>query len=126
MTTMTRGPARKLPNPARIHAIAEKVSMDVYALLLKEGKEVDFRPHGNSMSGLIENGDLVHIVPYTNQVLKLGDIVLCHVVHVYLHKITKIEGRRIQIGNNKGRINGWTNLDLIYGICTHINGIARD
>lgn len=60
------------------------------------------------MSGKIENGQLVTVTPLAQHVLKIGDIVLCKVNGVqYLHLVKAISGGRVQIGNNKGRINGW-------------------
>lgn len=32
-----------------------------------------------------------------------------------LHKIIAINGKRIQIGNNKGKVNGWTTKERIFG-----------
>jgi hypothetical protein len=33
--------------------------------------------------------------------------------------------RRVQISNNRGRVNGWTGTDRVYGICTAVNGRPR-
>lgn len=33
----------------------------------------------------------------------------------YLHLIKAISGKRFQIGNNRGRINGWVYANSIYG-----------
>lgn len=91
-----------------------------YISKLKAGETIQFRPRGNSMVGLIESGQLVTIIPI-NKPLEKGDIVLCKVNgNEYLHKITAIDGERYQIGNNKGRINGWTNIKFIYGLCTKV------
>lgn len=84
-----------------------------YIEQLKEGKEVSFRPSGNSMNPKIKSGDLVTVSPDISD-LKKGDIVLCKVKgNQYLHLITGIDGKRYQISNNKGRVNGWT--QQIYG-----------
>jgi hypothetical protein len=32
---------------------------------------------------------------------------------------------RVQISNNRGRVNGWTNHARIYGICTAVDGVRR-
>ena len=73
------------------------------------------------MSGRIENGQLVTIAPIGNHMLKTGDIVLCKVNGIqYLHLVKAISGDRIQIGNNKGRINGWTSRRNIFGIVTEV------
>ena len=38
----------------------------------------------------------------------------------YLHLVKAIQGRRIQIGNNRGRVNGWVGESGIYGKCTRV------
>jgi len=68
------------------------------------------------MSGLIESGDLVTVTPVRDEPVEVGDIVLCKVHGAdYLHLVKAVQGERYQIGNNRGRINGWTNLSKIYG-----------
>ena len=90
-----------------------------YIKQLKEGKKVEFRPRGNSMSGLINDGELVVVEPWdkTKYELKKGSIVLCKVgKNHYLHKVTAVKLNQVQIGNNHGHINGWTTLDKVYGV----------
>jgi len=83
---------------------------------LQAGKTVQIRPHGNSMNGKINSGDLVTISPCTPEVLKPDDIVLVKVKgNVYVHLIKAVDGERYQIGNNKGGINGWVGTHAIYG-----------
>ena len=80
---------------------------------LKAGETVQFRPHGNSMQGKIESGQLVTVSPDVSNVGK-GDIVLCKVGgSQYVHLVTAIQGDRYQISNNKGHVNGWTK--AVYG-----------
>jgi hypothetical protein len=68
------------------------------------------------MSGKIESGQLCTVVPAISADLKVGDIVLCKVNgNDYLHLIKAIQGQRFQIGNNRGRINGWIGANSIYG-----------
>jgi len=87
---------------------------------LKNGETVSFRPRGNSMSPRVESGQLVTVQPLTE--IGVGDIVLCKVNGCeYLHLIKAIQGDRVQIGNNKGKINGWTNINHIYGKCIKID-----
>jgi len=82
---------------------------------LKKGETVSFRPRGNSMSGKIESGQLCTVAPIGNKP-EAGDIVLCKVGgKEYLHLIKSVKGDRFQIGNNKGRINGWVGLNAIFG-----------
>lgn len=91
-----------------------------YIKKLQKGEIVQFRPKGNSMSGQIESGQLCTVEPIKND-LQVGDIVLCKVNgQQYLHLIKAIQGKRFQIGNNKGRINGWTSLNSIYGKCIKV------
>jgi len=88
---------------------------------LGEGAIVQFRPRGHSMSGRIEDNQLVTVAPLTNNVLDVGDIILCRVNgRVLLHLIKAIDGHRYQIGNNRGHINGWTVIGKIYGKCVSI------
>ena len=88
-----------------------------YIKELQDGKTVQFRPRGNSMTGKIESGQLCTIKPIQDHsTLKKGDIVLCQVKsRHYLHLIKAISGDRFQIGNNKGRINGWVRTNALYG-----------
>lgn len=82
---------------------------------LKEGETVSFRPRGNSMAGKIDSGQLCTVAPIGENP-KVGDIVLCKVSgNEYLHLIKSVKGDRFQIGNNKGRINGWVGLNSIFG-----------
>ncbi len=88
---------------------------------LRTGETVSFRPRGNSMSGKIESGQLCTVQPIEPSLLKVGDIVLCKVNgREYLHLIKAIQGQRFQIGNNRGRINGWISANAIFGKCTRV------
>jgi hypothetical protein len=58
--------------------------------------------------------------------LRRGDIVLVKVKGtVYLHQITALEKDRVQIGNNHGRINGWTPRANVYGRAARIDNGSR-
>jgi SOS-response transcriptional repressor LexA len=93
----------------------------VYIAMLQQGETVKFRPKGNSMTGLINSGDLVTVAPRLDRHPEKGDIVLCKVMgNQYLHLVKAVDGKRIQIGNNHGRINGWTSLAQIYGYCINV------
>ena len=73
------------------------------------------------MVGRIESGQLCTVAPTDPETLRVGDIVLCKVKgHEYLHLIKAIQGERIQIGNNRGRINGWISAESIFGRCVEI------
>jgi len=92
-----------------------------YIKALETQQTVQFRPHGNSMVPLIRSGELVTVEKFDNtykawEKLKRGDIVLCKVNgKQYLHLVLSVDNdkHRAQIGNNKGRVNGWTH--NIYG-----------
>jgi hypothetical protein len=90
---------------------------------LRAGEAVSFRPRGNSMAGKIESGQLCTVVPVDPASLRVGDIVLCKVNgREYLHLVKAIQGPRFQIGNNRGRINGWASANAIFGKCVRIEG----
>jgi hypothetical protein len=73
------------------------------------------------MSGRIESGQLCTVAPVDASTLRVGDIVLCKVNgRDHLHLIKAIQGPRIQIGNNRGRINGWISAGAIFGRCIKI------
>jgi hypothetical protein len=72
------------------------------------------------MKGKIESGQLCTVVPATDE-LKVGDVVLCKVNgQQYLHLIKAVQGGRYQIGNNRGRVNGWVSRNSIYGKCVRV------
>ena len=88
---------------------------------LRAGETVSFRPRGNSMSGKVESGQLCTVEPVAVADLRVGDIVLCKVNgREYLHLIKAVQGERFQIGNNRGRINGWVSGGGIYGKCVRV------
>jgi hypothetical protein len=93
-----------------------------HIMRLKAGETVSFRPRGDSMRGKINSGQLCTVEPISNHSqLQVGDIVLCKVSgSEYLHLIKAIQGQRFQIGNNRGRINGWVGPNAIYGRCIKI------
>jgi hypothetical protein len=78
-----------------------------YVAGLNAGETVRFRPRGDSMRGKIESGQLCTVEPVDPATLAVGDIVLC-----------KVNG--FQIGNNRGRINGWISANTIFGKCVRI------
>src|SRR5215831_6282309 len=87
----------------------------------EKGETVQFRPRGHSMKGRIESGQLCTVEPVDAASLGKGDIVLCKVNgKQYLHLIKAIQGKRFQIGNNRGRINGWVGENGIFGKCTRV------
>ena len=88
---------------------------------LSRGETVQFRPRGHSMSGKIDSGQLVTVMPVGSRRIEIGHIVLCKVNGAqYLHLVKAVSGERFQIGNNRGRINGWTSRRNIFGIVIKI------
>lgn len=87
---------------------------------LNKSEEVEFNPRGNSMTPKIKSGQLVKIKKIDEKEkenLKKGDIVFCKVKgNYYLHLITSISKGKVQIGNNHGKINGWTDFKNVYAI----------
>jgi hypothetical protein len=115
--------------PAGGERQAERMGlMEVMAAKVAEGKTVEFRPSGSSMVPLVASRDLVTVAPVDPSRVEVGDIVLARVAGtVYLHLVSAVDTtrNRVQISNNRGRINGWTNHARIYGICTVVNGVSR-
>ena len=102
--------------------------MDTIAARVSAGSTVDFRPTGSSMVPLIASRDLVTVAPVDAARVEVGDIVLARVAGtVYLHLVSAVDaGRgRVQISNNRGRVNGWTNHARVYGICVAVDGVPR-
>jgi len=80
------------------------------------------------MTPLIRHRQLVTVAPVDPGAVEVGDIVLAKVAGtVYLHLVSAVDGAtgRVQISNNRGRVNGWTNHARVYGICTAVEGVRR-
>lgn len=82
---------------------------------LQKGKTIISKEGGNSMTPLIKSKQPVKIEPIVWQDCESGDIVYCKVNgNLYTHLVkAKSAKRGVQIGNNHGRINGWTK--KVYG-----------
>jgi hypothetical protein len=78
--------------------------------LLKEGKTIISKEPGNSMTPLIKSRQPVRLAPATAETVDVGDMVFCKVRgNYYTHLVKgKDDKRGCLIGNNNGRINGWT------------------
>jgi len=88
---------------------------------LLDGETVSFRPRGNSMQPKIKSGQLCTVAPVDPSELEVGDVVLCRVRgSEYLHLVKAIQGQRFQIGNNRGKINGWVGPNSIFGKLTKV------
>src|SRR5690242_17232447 len=102
--------------------------MNTVAERVAAGSTVEFRPAGSSMVPLIRSRQLVTVAPVDPARVEVGDIVLARVAGtVYLHLVSAVDAPagRVQISNNRGRVNGWTNHARIYGICTAVDGARR-
>jgi hypothetical protein len=102
--------------------------MDAIAERVVGGARVEFRPTGSSMVPLIRSRDLVTVAPVDPARLEVGDIVLARVAGtIYLHLVSALDRAkgRVQISNNRGRVNGWTSHDRVFGICLAVEGIQR-
>jgi len=77
---------------------------------------IEYKEGGNSMVPLIYSRQPVDIRPVDRE-LKKGDIVFCRIgQRYYTHLVTAIDGDRVQISNNHGHVNGWTNKDNVFGL----------
>lgn len=102
--------------------------LDAVAARVAAGATVDFRPTGSSMVPLVRSRQLVTVAPVDPGKVETGDIVLARVAGtVYLHLVSAVDTAkgRIQISNNRGRVNGWTTHARVYGICVAVEGVPR-
>ena len=102
--------------------------LDLMAERVAGGATVEFRPTGASMVPLIRSRQSVLVAPADPAKLEVGDIVLARVTGtVYLHLVSALDRprRRVQISNNRGRVNGWTSYERVYGICVAVDGVRR-
>lgn len=69
--------------------------------------------HGHSMEPIIESGATLTFE--TAEEYEVGDVVFCKVRGRWIdaHKVTKKDGDRYMIANNRGHENGWTR--QVYG-----------
>lgn len=83
---------------------------------LEGGREVEVRPRGGSMRGLIEDNQPVRLQPVSPEAVRAGDVVFIrwkgnHLLHIAL----ELEDGRVKIGNNLGKVNGWAAASDILG-----------
>ncbi|GIE78580.1 hypothetical protein Aph02nite_45300 [Actinoplanes philippinensis] len=103
-------------------------ALDAVAARVAEGRSVEFRPSGTSMIPLIRSRQLVTVAPVDPTKVQVGDIVLARVAGTtYLHLVSAVDTSRgrVQISNNRGRVNGWTDHTRLYGICVAVDGTPR-
>lgn len=90
---------------------------------LNAGEKVVNTEGGNSMLPLIKSKQPCTLELCNPELLEKGDIVYVKVRgNVYTHKVIGVRKNEVQIGNNKGGVNGWTNFDNVYAIVTEIDG----
>lgn len=77
---------------------------------LAAGETVTYVEHGNSMMPKLRHGVTVTVAPCKLQGLQVGDIALCTVHGSFMLHYVKAIGQdgRVQIGNARNHINGWT------------------
>ena len=82
---------------------------------LLAGETIISKEPGNSMTPILKSKQPVKIEPCTWEDVKVGDIAYCKVNgNLYTHLVkAKSNDRGVLIGNNHGRINGWTT--KVYG-----------
>lgn len=87
---------------------------------LLSGETITSKEAGNSMLPILKSRQPVVLEPINWTKVKVGDIVFCKCKgNYYTHLVKSIDTNKgVLIGNNKGRINGWTK--QIYGKVTKI------
>lgn len=89
---------------------------------LGRGEKAVIHPRGHSMTPRISSGQRVLLSPIADPAsLVRGEIVLVRVKGaVYLHLISAADRNRVQISNNRGRVNGWVPRSSVYGRAVEI------
>ena len=108
--------------------LAPMGALDAVAGRVAGGRTVEFRPSGSSMVPLIRSRQLVTVAPVDPAKVEVGDIVLARVAGTtYLHLVSAVDASRgrVQISNNRGRVNGRTTYTRLYGICMTVDGVPR-
>jgi hypothetical protein len=80
------------------------------------------------MTGLVDDGATVVVVPCVASALEAGDVVLVRVAGtVFLHQVLSQDPvrRRVRIGNNHGGVNGWAAWSKVAGIAVTVDGVRR-
>lgn len=95
---------------------------------LQNGETFITSEKGNSMIPLIKSGQDHKLEPAKWEDVEVDDIVYCKVKSSFFTHLVKSKDQTkgVQIGNNKGHINGWTK--QVYGVVTHIyeNGEMKE
>jgi len=87
---------------------------------LLDGESFVTSEKGNSMVPIIKSGQKHILKPIKIDDVQIGDIVYCKVKgYFYTHLVKAIDKKKgCLIGNNKGKINGWTH--NVYGVVDKI------
>ncbi len=88
---------------------------------LQNGEAIVTSEVGNSMVPLIYSGQKHELSPVLDwEDIEVGDIVYCKVSGRFFTHLVKAKNkdRGLQIGNNRGYINGWTK--QVYGKVTKV------
>lgn len=82
---------------------------------LENGETFETREKGNSMVPRIRSGQKHIVAPVNIEDVEVDDIVYCKVKGTfYTHLVKAVDPNKgCLIGNNHGKINGWTN--KVYG-----------
>lgn len=90
---------------------------------LQDGHSIQLTAGGGSMRGRIEVGQVMTISPIDVRDVQVGDVVLTRWKkgRYLTHLIREIDGDRVLIGNNLGKINGWVAASDILGKVTQID-----
>lgn len=79
------------------------------------------------MTPLIKSGQKHVLSPVTLDKVEVGDIVFCKVKGRYYTHLVKAKGDRgVLIGNNHGKINGWTKAEssIWNKMCSEVQGVG--
>lgn len=92
--------------------------------VLAEKGEAIIKAAGNSMQPIMSTGDTLYLKRVDPSKLRKGDAVFCKVNgNKFVHLITGVDskGKRFQISNNRGHVNGWIGPSGIFGLCIRVN-----
>lgn len=102
---------QKICVPIMVHITFKKLKIMNWKIQkLLDGETIISKEPGNSMLPLLKSKQPVKLQPISWEDCEVGDIVFCKVRgNVFTHLVKgKNERRGLMIGNNHGRINGWT------------------
>ncbi len=94
---------------------------------LEKGEDASVRPHGGSMRGRVESGQLVTLKTATFDDVGVDDIVFIRWKNNYLlHLVLEIAehsvtGNKMLIGNNVGKVNGWVDGSAVLAKLTSVH-----